>query len=609
MAEVIQYLRYLRDFTRKILLRRGLENVLRETARTPHCYFDLDNWAANGGRWNAAVRGHLQTRDGVGRGLFLGLGLVVGRVERRGKRHKVAAPVWFCPAELDEETGGKGWSIPDWSECQLNYDLLTLLFGGDEPDEEAGDGGILQAGSAISQADLELVGEIEKEMEEALKTETGQRRVVADNEMHRALFEKLRRGSSTVRSAVKIAHSVFSLRQLPELLEQDGLTFFPHRFFFVGAVPSDLSTYSAQKQLVRQIEDEGGEVRNDLLQRILDGVLNAKQVPLREEVLERPKLETMVDLLPISLSEPQREAVIRAWTGELSYIQGPPGTGKSHTITAMLLIGLLLGKRVLLVSHKRAALTVVRDKIKPWIGADIVYLGEEADARQAVKNFLQTVAQRAQRRPTNPIEETPDGLVRLNRQRADWSRKVEKGVEARRAHALANEEFVRERDQFLRDYPPAHFDFTRLVSHHDDEKFKVVLLLIERLVGEEKIERGGRLTRGQVLLLMRWLAELRQHFNADPSRIGLTLETAVYARRLEILVAKYQATQFALQRLGADLMQIRRGVRTRRSSSLGKLQLISRSATSAVFTSTEATNSLSSFRGSFAHATRKQSQN
>lgn len=106
---------------------------------------------------------------------------------------------------------------------------------------------------------------------------------------------------------------------------------------------------------------------------------------LREEVLERPKLETMVDLLPISLSEPQREAVIRAWTGELSYIQGPPGTGKSHTITAMLLIGLLLGKRVLLVSHKRAALTVVREKIKPWIGADIVYLGEEVDARQAVK--------------------------------------------------------------------------------------------------------------------------------------------------------------------------------------------------------------------------------
>ena len=558
MAEVLDYLRYLRDFTRKILMRRGFENVLRETARAPHCYFAVDSWAANGRQWSAAVRGHLQSRDGTGRGLFMGWGLVVGRVERRGRRHKIAAPVWFSPVELDEDGGGVGWSIPDWDQFQFNYDLLTLLLGGDEPDEEAGEGGILQAQGSISQGDLELLAELEVESGNMLATEAGQRRVVADNEVHRAIFEKLRRGSGTVRSTVKIASTVFSLGQLPQLLEQDGLTFFPHRFFFAAAVPSDLSTYAAQKQLVRQIEDEGGEVRNDLLQRILDGVLHARQVPLRDEVLERPYLETVVDLLPISLSDPQREAVIRAWTGDLSYIQGPPGTGKSHTITAMLLAGLLLGKRVLLVSHKRAALTVVREKITPWIGADIVYLGEETDARQAVKNFLQAVAQRAHRRPTQPIQEIPDSLVRLNRQRAEWWRKVAAGVDARRLHALAHEDFVRERDRFLADYPlESRFDFTRVATHHDEGKFKTALSLVERLVGEEKIERGGCLTRGQLLIVTSWIAELRRCFNADPRQAKPTLEVAVYARRLENLVRKYQAAVAGEKRVGADLRQVR----------------------------------------------------
>ena len=44
-------------------------------------------------------------------------------------------------------------------------------------------------------------------------------------------------------------------------------------------------------------------------------------------------------------------------------LQGPPGTGKSHTITAIMLSAIFLNKKVLLVSQKKAAINVVRDKL------------------------------------------------------------------------------------------------------------------------------------------------------------------------------------------------------------------------------------------------------
>src|SRR5439155_24168281 len=59
----------------------------------------------------------------------------------------------------------------------------------------------------------------------------------------------------------------------------------------------------------------------------------------------------------------ERNAIVRAWTHEVSYVQGPPGTGKSHTITAIMLSALFLKKSVLLVSHKKPAIDVVFDKL------------------------------------------------------------------------------------------------------------------------------------------------------------------------------------------------------------------------------------------------------
>lgn len=60
----------------------------------------------------------------------------------------------------------------------------------------------------------------------------------------------------------------------------------------------------------------------------------------------------------------QSEAIELAKRGKSFVLQGPPGTGKSQTITNVIAECLLDGKKVLFVSEKLAALSVVYDKLK-----------------------------------------------------------------------------------------------------------------------------------------------------------------------------------------------------------------------------------------------------
>lgn len=60
----------------------------------------------------------------------------------------------------------------------------------------------------------------------------------------------------------------------------------------------------------------------------------------------------------------QTEAIEMAKSGKSFVLQGPPGTGKSQTITNIIAECLAGGKKVLFVSEKLAALSVVYDKLK-----------------------------------------------------------------------------------------------------------------------------------------------------------------------------------------------------------------------------------------------------
>ncbi|MBM3885390.1 MAG: hypothetical protein FJ361_06025, partial [Gemmatimonadetes bacterium] len=79
-----------------------------------------------------------------------------------------------------------------------------------------------------------------------------------------------------------------------------------------------------------------------------------------------PDLATLDDepvFCPIPCDGTQLEAIVAAAKGASFVLEGPPGTGKSQTITNMIANALAAGKRVLFVAEKRAALTVVKNRL------------------------------------------------------------------------------------------------------------------------------------------------------------------------------------------------------------------------------------------------------
>ena len=69
--------------------------------------------------------------------------------------------------------------------------------------------------------------------------------------------------------------------------------------------------------------------------------------------------------IPLPLNEPQKRILLAAEdaTNRFIVVDGPPGTGKSHTITALIYQATLMGKSVLVTSHKQQALDVIDDAL------------------------------------------------------------------------------------------------------------------------------------------------------------------------------------------------------------------------------------------------------
>jgi DNA polymerase IIIc chi subunit len=68
-------------------------------------------------------------------------------------------------------------------------------------------------------------------------------------------------------------------------------------------------------------------------------------------------------MTPFSMDASQEFAVREVLSGKSIVIQGPPGSGKSETICNMICSAIAAGKKILVVSHKRAALEVVAKRL------------------------------------------------------------------------------------------------------------------------------------------------------------------------------------------------------------------------------------------------------
>jgi len=103
---------------------------------------------------------------------------------------------------------------------------------------------------------------------------------------------------------------------------------------------------------------------NQIVRSIVSGsseMLPSHDIP---EPQEMDTLPAQDDLSVLDSDSSQRAAVRAVIDGANIVLQGPPGTGKSQTITNLIAHALGLGKTVLFVSEKRAALDVVHRRLK-----------------------------------------------------------------------------------------------------------------------------------------------------------------------------------------------------------------------------------------------------
>ncbi len=80
-----------------------------------------------------------------------------------------------------------------------------------------------------------------------------------------------------------------------------------------------------------------------------------------EKIGEHLSLDSL--FCPMSADSSQLTAVLYSQLGKSFVLHGPPGTGKSQTITNIIAQNLALGRRVLFVSEKKAALDVVHKRL------------------------------------------------------------------------------------------------------------------------------------------------------------------------------------------------------------------------------------------------------
>ncbi len=119
-------------------------------------------------------------------------------------------------------------------------------------------------------------------------------------------------------------------------------------------------------------------------------------------------IKSQDNLCVLETDSSQVEAMCRARNGESFVIQGPPGTGKSQTIANIIAQQLYLGKKVLFVSEKQAALDVVYHKLCQADLADFCLImhnskQKKSDIRAQIQHSLD-LAQNKQKVSENALK-------------------------------------------------------------------------------------------------------------------------------------------------------------------------------------------------------------
>lgn len=395
MKIIESYIKYLKNLSRKIISKAGFENVLPvETKKRNNLFFDFSNFKESLCKSNEIsikleqqeIYKYFQKCDyylnnNDDKKLFIGLGLLNGLFNKGGNLSLLNAPLMYALADIEKNEDDSYSLFIDISTYQLNYDLFAKIFD-IKIDEE-------NENELMSQEDFirfQILNKIEEQYIDKTidNLDVNNNNIVDYIEIFNQLQNSITEFSKIVISTEKFNYNdrILKIKEAKPILK-----FYDIIFLFSNRVPDELSTYEALNVLSKQ-----RPLKNKLLNNIFENILTNNKIDFENEcdITETDIKNIINNYLPISLSEKQKESIIKAWTSNISYIEGPPGTGKSHTISAIMLTAIFLNKSVLLVSHKKAAIDVVKEKIDSILGKEgILYIGsEDKSATKAHINLL-----------------------------------------------------------------------------------------------------------------------------------------------------------------------------------------------------------------------------
>lgn len=381
-GRILQYLRYLRDVSRKIITRNGFEKSYfnksnryanpvfkyRERITSIDSDYELYNWY------------HGQVSSNQEKKLFFGFGIICGSKQKK----MISAPLIYIQCEIDKLENND--IVITFNEtANLNYDLIASIS-----DKQTNDDDDIFTPSTTNQT---------------LALEN-----IEDGILQCNTFSKLSEFSNTAFNVLRIDFEEFKkieiskdqleykieiekfLRNKNNSIFKEKLKYYTNNFSFIADIPDQLSTYQALQSFVENIE-ESGDFKNPVLEKLLINAISDKPTPIKNTEDNRIA-EIIENVIPLSLSTSQKQAISNAWQNEISYIQGPPGTGKSHTISAILLSALALNKKVLVVSQKQPALEVVNQKINPLMSDDEDFTGVlyfDKDSKRKTKEYISKI--------------------------------------------------------------------------------------------------------------------------------------------------------------------------------------------------------------------------
>ena len=214
--------------------------------------------------------------------------------------------------------------------------------------------------------------------------------------------------------------------------------------------------------------------KNKIVRSLMDGKLawDAEEMEIGQQVDESGVF------LPMPADASQLYAIKAASEGKSFVLHGPPGTGKSQTITALIANALALGKSVLFVAEKMAALEVVQKRLESiGIGDFCLELHSNKAKKKNVLEQLRRASEVTRKQSAQAYENKAAQIAKVRAELNQYAEELHKTqLCGQSLYDLINEYEV---SKEYPDLPPFDRD---LLDSLDAVRYDDNLVLVQRLI-------------------------------------------------------------------------------------------------------------------------------